>query len=153
MLTVVEQAILQLDGLCDGALERDGQGWNKFDAPIGRSLAQWITSGKPLTAKQRKLVAKMLPKYRNQLPNWDQIQAALPDWVNESNTESIQKILKTQEEMVVKLPKLDFNEGHFFIKTSYDDNWIPKSIPRRRWIPEKKVWRFLNTDEVKEKIL
>lgn len=153
MITVVEQAILQLDGLCDGALERDGQGWNKFDAPIGHSLAQWITSGKPLTIKQRKLVAKILPKYRNQFHNWDQIQAALPGWINEANTDPIQKTLKTQRGMSMKLPKLDFDEGYFFIKTSYDDNWIPKSIPRRRWVPERKVWRFLNTDEVKEKLL
>jgi len=153
MLTVVERAILQLSESCDGALERDGQGWNKFDAPIGHSLAQWITSGKPLTIKQKKLIAKMLPKYKKQFHNWDQIQAALPTWINEANTESIQKTLKTQGEMPVKLPKLDFDEGYFFIKTSYDDNWIPKSIPRRRWIAEKKIWRFLNTDEVKEKIL
>lgn len=153
MLTVVERSILQLSELCDGALELDGQGWNKFDAPVGHSLAQWIASGKPLTAKQRKLVAKMLPKYRKQFHNWDQIQAALPAWINEANTESIQKTLKSQGEISVKLPKLDFDEGYFFIKTNYGDNWIPKSLPRRKWIAEKKTWRLLNTDEVKDGIL
>ena len=52
-----------LVSVCDGALELDGSGFNKFDARFGRSLAAQST----LTQKQAAAAAKLCNKYRGQL--------------------------------------------------------------------------------------
>jgi hypothetical protein len=48
---------------CDGARAVDGQGFNGFDSPVGKSLA----GRGDLTAKQAALGKKLLVKYRRQL--------------------------------------------------------------------------------------
>ena len=57
-------AIRQLAEYCDGAAKRDGAGFNKIDAGIGRHLAQCPS----LTPKQCALARKIALKYHNQLP-------------------------------------------------------------------------------------
>lgn len=49
--------------LCDGAVIIDGQGFNKFDTSLGKSLAGLDT----LTPKQAVLGRKMIKKYHGQL--------------------------------------------------------------------------------------
>lgn len=149
---LVENAIVTLTNYCDRASSLDGMGWNKIDTHIGHSLTQQILSGKTLTFKQRKLIAKILPKYHGQFHNWDEIKETIPSWVKEGERVYREKQIKEKLEGE-NLPKLSFKNGYFFIKTSYNDNWIPKGIPKRRWIPEEKIWRFLNTDEVKSSIM
>ena len=60
---------------------QNGMGWNAHDAPIGGSLAQWITKGaaprakggygkalgRTLTDKQRVMALRMIRKYTGQL--------------------------------------------------------------------------------------
>lgn len=60
--TVVEAAKALL-GVCDGARERDGQGFNGADSPIARS----ICSQNFITPKQAELLHKILKKYSAQL--------------------------------------------------------------------------------------
>jgi len=52
-----------LAGMCDGARERDGSGFNKFDAALGHRLAALET----LTPKQAVLGRQLVGKYRAQL--------------------------------------------------------------------------------------
>lgn len=53
-----------LAGVCDGAFTLDGQGFNKFDSAIGKALA----SASTLTPRRAALGAKLVSKYRRQLP-------------------------------------------------------------------------------------
>ncbi len=58
------QADLQvLAGMCDGAVELDGMGFNKWDAPLGHRLAALPM----LTDRQAVLARTMLRKYKGQL--------------------------------------------------------------------------------------
>jgi len=51
-------------GMCDGAQAKDFMGFNRFDSPIGKSLA----SQSFLSDKQADLAHKLLIKYNRQLP-------------------------------------------------------------------------------------
>lgn len=65
---VIEQAIISLSGVCDGAHSRDGQGFNGSDTGYGKSLAvQLTTSIFRLSYKQATEAMKMLEKYKKQL--------------------------------------------------------------------------------------
>ncbi len=58
-------AVRFLAGRCDWAAALDGNGFNKFDAEFGHSLADC----ERLTPKQEVAALKMLQKYRRQLAN------------------------------------------------------------------------------------
>lgn len=58
---VIEQAIIALSGVCDGAYSQDGQGFNGTDTRYGKSLAvRLTTSNSLLSHKQAKGTVKML---------------------------------------------------------------------------------------------
>jgi hypothetical protein len=63
--TVIEEAILHMTGLCDGAEMADGQGFNKDDAKLGHRLAHKISSGQSLSDEEKDEALEMLQKYRN----------------------------------------------------------------------------------------
>jgi len=64
----VKQAILFLDGSCDGAKSYDTIGFNATDSTFGKSLARQLLSGSTLSPKQLIVAHKMLKKYaRTQL--------------------------------------------------------------------------------------
>jgi len=65
--TPVEQAILYLAGQCDGAVTKDGVGFNGRDTDFGHSLADWLTSGKYWSAKQAAAATKIAKTYTKQL--------------------------------------------------------------------------------------
>lgn len=147
-LGTVEKAIITLTNYCDGAVSQDGAGWNRYDAKIGRSLTEQILSGRPLTFKQRKMVAQILPKYHNQFHNWEEVKNDIPSWVKRG-----EKAYNKKRKLEEKLPSLEYKYGYFYIKTSYNDNWVAKSIPKRRWLPEEKSWRYVLSDEVLESLI
>lgn len=60
----VYQALQILSGLCDGAREIDGCGFNKFDSTIGKSMALQTS----LSKKQAAYAWGMCRKYKRQLP-------------------------------------------------------------------------------------
>jgi SWI/SNF-related matrix-associated actin-dependent regulator 1 of chromatin subfamily A len=62
MQTVLE-ALRALSSVCDGARVKDGYGFNRFDAKLGRDLSQRSF----LTDKQIYVALRMLKKYRKQL--------------------------------------------------------------------------------------
>jgi SNF2 family DNA or RNA helicase len=78
---VIEQALLFLSDQCDGASKKDRVGFNGIDAHFGKSLAQRILEGKPLSDRHAESALKMLQKYKRQLsnggielPSWDEIK-------------------------------------------------------------------------------
>jgi SNF2-related domain/Helicase conserved C-terminal domain len=60
----VHEALRYLSAACDGARAKDGSGFNKFDAPLGKDLA----SRASLTPRQAALGRRVLRKYQAQLP-------------------------------------------------------------------------------------
>jgi SWI/SNF-related matrix-associated actin-dependent regulator 1 of chromatin subfamily A len=63
-LEAIHEALRQVAGMCDGAIQRDGAGFNKLDTQIGTELACQAT----LTPKQAALGRKIVKKYRRQFP-------------------------------------------------------------------------------------
>jgi SWI/SNF-related matrix-associated actin-dependent regulator 1 of chromatin subfamily A len=63
MISSVHAKLRFLAGICDGAQQLDGMGFNKFDARLGHSLANMGQ----LTARQAALGSKLVRKYRRQL--------------------------------------------------------------------------------------
>ncbi|HON36338.1 MAG TPA: hypothetical protein PLY52_08540 [Methanothrix sp.] len=64
----LEDAIMYLDGQCDGAREKDGVGFNKYHSDFGKQLAAKIRAGSRLTDDEVKHAYNVLKKtYRKQL--------------------------------------------------------------------------------------
>jgi hypothetical protein len=63
----LEAAILYLAGQCDGAVTRDGTGFNARDTEFGHSLASQIAQGRSMSQKQRTAASKIVRTYRKQL--------------------------------------------------------------------------------------
>lgn len=139
MLGIIEEAILHLTDKCDGAASQDGQGWNKFDANFGRSISENIRSGRSLTHKQRKVINRIIRKYKNQFSNWEQIHQELIPWVNAAP----QKDKKKEGP-----PKLFLYKGYFYLRTPYAQRQLAKRLPRGRWLPDKKLWRYTTHPDV-----
>ena len=64
VVQAVHLALQMLSGVCDGARDLDGAGFNRLDTRIGKSLAMQAS----LTAKQAVLGRKIVQKYHRQLP-------------------------------------------------------------------------------------
>lgn len=63
-IAAIHQGLKYLAGVCDGARDLDGSGFNRFDTQIGKSLAERPA----LTSGQAALGRKLVNKYRGQLP-------------------------------------------------------------------------------------
>lgn len=68
-MNIIEAALVGLSGVCDGAHSHDNAGFNGTDTQFGKSLAEQIEKGRPLTYKQAQGAIEMLPKYKKQLTN------------------------------------------------------------------------------------
>jgi len=68
-IAAIGQGLLILAGMdADYAREENGVGFNKLDTCIGHSLAAAVNSSRGLTARQAVLGAKLVQKYRRQMP-------------------------------------------------------------------------------------
>jgi len=127
---LIQQAVRYLASRCDGAVSEDGHGFNKMDAGFGKSLAErerW-------TKRQAQAALKMLGKYKAQLENGGIDVGSLFDG-SEITYPHLQQVRQTN---VVK--KLD-NET-MEIRYKFDPKILQliKSLPGRRFHPEKKYW-------------
>ncbi len=61
------KALSYFHGICDGAIEKDGTGFNKLDAVFGNAMAEKVAKGESLTRTEYTDVRKMLQKYGKQL--------------------------------------------------------------------------------------
>jgi len=59
----IQEQLRILAGLCDGAVRRDDIGFNRYDAPVGHTLAAEAN----LTPRQAALGRRLLRKYHRQL--------------------------------------------------------------------------------------
>jgi len=66
MVTLIDAA-RALASVCDGAVTRDGQGFNGADSPFARSLIEQYDTQGGLSPKQYQALGKLLQKYRGQL--------------------------------------------------------------------------------------
>ena len=73
----VEGMICKLAGMCDGATQTDGQGFNKIDSQFGKSLAEQAATGQPWSAKQAQAALKLIRRYSRQLGGAPVVQAFL----------------------------------------------------------------------------
>lgn len=63
-IEAIHEGLQMIAGMCDGAREQDGAGFNKIDSAIGRSLAGCLV----LSNKQAALGLKLVTKYKRQIP-------------------------------------------------------------------------------------
>ena len=76
----VVKCLQMLSGMCDGARQLDGAGFNKLDAAIGKELA----SRGSLSDKQVALGARLVARYKRQLPE-DVLALAIGRTANDTN--------------------------------------------------------------------
>lgn len=63
----LEDAILYLDGCCDGATTTDRVGFSRYDVEPSKRLADKIRSGEELNESEKRKAMRLAKKYRKQL--------------------------------------------------------------------------------------
>ncbi len=129
----VHQAVKYLAGMCDGARTTDGCGFNKFDAPFGRDLAEEFS----LTPGQAVAAQKMLRKYKRQLLNggFDE-QALFGEVINAEKQERKEQVKRTNGNGGCETKKVTVVDGKLLkieFPFSYETLEVVKSIPGRRF--------------------
>lgn len=126
-LHILQHAVQLLAGHCDGAMLRDGQGFNKYDAHFGRIMANlpleaW-TPGKAYA------IWKIIHRYKRQLAEYgieyDQIP---PPSVPDRKEKARELFLQSDNTIGVQF--------------EYAPELLPelKQIPGRKWDPARKLW-------------
>ncbi len=67
---LIEQAIVQLDSVCDGAITQDGIGFAGMHTYIGKKIASRLKQGIKLTIREIRWADRALPYYLNTQLNW-----------------------------------------------------------------------------------
>lgn len=120
-MNLLEKAVQTLAGVCDGAVAIDGQGFNRFDAPFGRSLAE----SEEWTAKQRRAAWQMLGKYRDQLAT-----------AGIKYSEIEEPPVLEQVAPAAKRVSIDKEGKTFMVFFGYDAALVPavKQLPQRKFV-------------------
>jgi len=129
---LIQQAIKYLANRCDGAISEDGYGFNKTDSTFGKSLAKQEKWTKP----QAQAALKILKKYQGQLQAggfdieklFDGSEITYPHLQQE----------KAKQMNVVK--KVDDRTMEIRFKFDPELLQLIKSLPGRRFHPDKKYW-------------
>lgn len=158
---IVANALRDLDGRCDGAIARDGQGWNSMHTDHGHYLANKINHGPALTVEDQRWIGATLPIYHRQFTNFARVHEALLSlgWIQlaqrpwEERHQAAQELgLIAPEEVrqAEDLPKLDYrpDEQKFYLYTAKEHRDLARSITSPRWISQEKAWRYLSTPQV-----
>lgn len=126
---LIQQAVRYLASRCDGAMSEDGCGFNKTDSAFGKSLAKqerW-------TKRQAQAALKMLKKYQGQLQAGGFDIEKLFD-----GSEITYPHLQVKQTNVVK--KIDDKTMEIRFKFDSELLQLIKSLPGRRFHPDKKYW-------------
>jgi len=138
---MIQQAVRYLANRCDGAISEDGHGFNKMDASFGKSLAErerW-------TKRQAQVALEMLKKYEGQLQAGGFDVEKLFDG-SEITYPHLQQE-KTKQMNVVK--KVDDKTMEIRFKFDQELLQLIKSLPGRRFHPDKKYWTAtITTDSI-----
>lgn len=147
---LIQQAVRYLASQCDGAMSKDGHGFNKIDAGFGKSLAhqeRW-------TKAQAKAALKMLKKYQGQLQAggfdierlFDESEITYPE---SEITYPQQKREKVKQMNIVK--KVDDRTMEIRYKFDPEILQLIKTLPGRRFHPDKKYWTAtITADSIKK---
>jgi len=124
---------------CDGAHAQDGQGFNKFDAPIARDLAP----RESLSPRQQRAAWNMLRKYKGQLAAAGIDYDAIPE------PPALEGSPKPPRRLMVS------EKGNFVFAFAYDATLVyaVKELPGRRFNPDEKNWTVPATVDSAEKII
>ncbi len=120
----IHQAVKYLAGMCDGARMQDGCGFNKFDAPFGRELAERFS----LTPRQAIVAQKMLRKYKKQL-----LQAGFESGIFDELTIPAATTPKRNGSQQAKKASVVENRIKIEFPFSYETLEVVKSIPGRKF--------------------
>jgi len=126
---LIQQAVRYLASRCDGAISEDGNGFNKMDARFGKSLAErerW-------TKRQAQAALEMLKKYQGQLQAGGFDIEKLFDGSEITYPHLQQKVMNT-------VKKVDDRTMEIRFKFDQELLQLVKSLPGRRFHPEKKCW-------------
>jgi SWI/SNF-related matrix-associated actin-dependent regulator 1 of chromatin subfamily A len=138
---LIQQAVRYLANRCDGAVSEDGHGFNEMDASFGKSLAKrerW-------TKRQAQAALKMLKKYQEQLQAGGFDIERLFD-----GSEITYPHLQVKQTNVVK--KIDDKTMEIRFKFDPEILQLIKTLPGRRFHPEKKYWTALITKDSIQKL-
>lgn len=127
---MIQQAVRYLASRCDGAISEDGHGFNKMDARFGKSLAErerW-------TKRQAQAALEMLKKYQGQL------QAGGFDVEKLFDGSEITYPHLQQEKVMNTVKKVDDRTMEIRFKFDQELLQLVKSLPGRRFYPDKKCW-------------
>ncbi len=135
-------AVRVLAARCDGAATEDGQGFNKIDASLGRSLAG--KSPEAWTPRQTRAAYRMLAKYRGQLAEEGIDYAAIAEPAIPERTAT--------DSHRVYAPEGGGFEVAFM---GYEPSLVAqvKDIPGRRFDGARRVWRIPEKPEVVEPLV
>ena len=139
---IIQQAVRYLASRCDGAVSEDGHGFNKMDADFGRSLAErerW-------TKAQAKAALKMLKKYQGQL------QAGGFDIERLFDGSEITYPHLQQEKVMNTVKKVDDRTMEIRYKFDPEILQLIKTLPGRRFHPDKKYWTATITKDSIQKL-
>jgi len=126
---LIQQAVRYLASQCDGAMSEDGCGSNKTDSAFGKSLAKQ----EKWTKRQAQAALKMLKKYQGQLQAGGFDIERLFD-----GSEITYPHLQVKQTNVVK--KIDDRTMEIRFKFDPELLQLIKSLPGRRFHPDKKYW-------------
>jgi len=139
-MTTVLQAARTLLSVCDGAVSRDGEGFNKFDSRFVRSI---LEKGRDLTQRQELVIHKLLRKYKVQLIKhrieYDSLELVAQNQAKPSQTLAPQAMILDY----IPDPRLPL----FKLHSRIDFAKIAKSFPSSYWHPEDKTWTYSPTIE------
>ena len=142
---LIQQAVRYLASRCDGAISEDGHGFNKMDAGFGKSLAErerW-------TKRQAQVALEMLKKYQGQLQAGGFDIEKLFDGSEITYPHLQQKREKVKQMNVVK--KVDDRTMEIRYKFDPELLQLIKSLPGRRFHPDKKYWTAtITVDSIKK---
>lgn len=140
--SAIAAAITTLADACDGAITKDGVGFNGGDSAFGRSLAAQLRDGRALTANQARAAAKMLVKYAAQL------RAAgidIRDVTTDAAAIEAAAEKRTSPARVVHAA-LDAAGGRIEVRAPFAMKDAIKALPGARWNPTAKVWTLPATN-------
>lgn len=140
---MIQRAVRYLANRCDGAISEDGHGFNMIDTGFGKSLAE----REKWTKAQAKAALKMLKKYQGQLQAggfdierlFDGSEITYPHLQQE----------KVKQMNIVK--KVDDRTIEIRYKFDPEILQLVKTLPGRRFHPDKKYWTAtITADSIKK---
>ncbi|HOQ51947.1 MAG TPA: hypothetical protein PK233_08990, partial [Candidatus Atribacteria bacterium] len=129
---LIQQAVRYLASRCDGAISEDNCGFNKTDSAFGKSLAKQ----EKWTKRQAQAALKMLKKYQGQL----QAGGFDIERLFDGSEITYPHLQQEQVKQMNIVKKVDDRTMEIRYKFDQELLQLVKSLPGRRFHPDKKYW-------------